>query len=283
MKHTKLISLALLCAVLVPASEGWAASKFPKVPGKGRKVAIVAHRGYWNCEETSFSENSIASLRLAQEYGLWGSEFDVHITSDDVPIVFHNKTVAGLKIWDHTWAELKPHLLPNGETIPTLDEYLAQGAKCKTTVLVFELKIQKDQAREEKMVDLSLDLLRKHGLMDPKRVIFISFSKFMCDKIAREAPGFVNQYLEGDIVPAKLAEDNINGFDYYDKTLAKNLNWIAEAHALKMSTNVWTVNKEEDMRLFIDNGIDAITTNEPLLLRKILGKKEFRKARRYRK
>ena len=86
-----------------------------------------------------------------------------------------------------------------------------------------------------------------------------------------------------DIVPAKLAEDNINGFDYYDKTLAKNLNWIAEAHALKMSTNVWTVNKEEDMRLFIDNGIDAITTNEPLLLRKVLGKKEFRKARRYRK
>ena len=44
-----------------------------------------------------------------------------------------------------------------------------------------------------------------------------------------------------------------------------------------MSTNVWTVNKPEKMRKFIDLGIDAITTNEPLVLRDLLGEKEFKK------
>ena len=43
-----------------------------------------------------------------------------------------------------------------------------------------------------------------------------------------------------------------------------------------MSVNVWTVNKAKDMRNFIDMGVDVITTNEPLLLREILGDKEFK-------
>ena len=43
-----------------------------------------------------------------------------------------------------------------------------------------------------------------------------------------------------------------------------------------MSTNVWTVNKPEQMQYFIDLGINAITTNEPMVLRELLGDKEFK-------
>ena len=28
-----------------------------------QKVHIVAHRGYWNCEEAGFARNSVAALR----------------------------------------------------------------------------------------------------------------------------------------------------------------------------------------------------------------------------
>ena len=43
-----------------------------------------------------------------------------------------------------------------------------------------------------------------------------------------------------------------------------------------MSINSWTVNKEKDIQNMIDLGVDCITTNEPLLVRKMLGKRELK-------
>ena len=50
---------------------------FPVIDQKG-DVAIVAHRGFWKSEQGGMSENSIASLKAAQDAGLWGSECDIH-------------------------------------------------------------------------------------------------------------------------------------------------------------------------------------------------------------
>ena len=38
---------------------------------ENRKTDIVAHRGFWNCEEAGYAKNSIAALRCAQEAGFW--------------------------------------------------------------------------------------------------------------------------------------------------------------------------------------------------------------------
>ena len=43
-----------------------------------------------------------------------------------------------------------------------------------------------------------------------------------------------------------------------------------------MSVNVWTVNKEEDMKPLIEAGVDQITTDKPLLLRELLAEKELK-------
>ena len=67
---------------------------FPQIDQKG-KVAIVAHRGFWKSEQGGMSENSIASLKAAQDAGLWGSECDIHLTADDVIIVNHNNDIEG--------------------------------------------------------------------------------------------------------------------------------------------------------------------------------------------
>ena len=62
-----------------------------------KQCGIVAHRGFWNCEEAGYAKNSIAALRCAQEAGFWGSEFDVNMTSDGVLIVYHDSDVKGKK------------------------------------------------------------------------------------------------------------------------------------------------------------------------------------------
>ena len=272
----KNISVIAAAALLALTSCAGTKTGFPKIDQKG-KTAVVAHRGFWNCEAAGFAENSIASLKAAQDNGFWGSEFDVHITTDDVILVFHNDEIDGARIDTCEAAVFAEHRLANGEKIPTLDEYLTQGEKSDKTVLVLELKPEITIEREDALVDLSIEALIAHNLFDPKRVIFISFSKYICDRIAAEYPEFINQYLEGDFSPEELAEYGINGFDYYEKTVLKDSTIVERAHALGMSTNAWTVNKPEEMQKFIDLGIDAITTNEPLVLRDLLGEKEFKK------
>ena len=240
---------------------------------------IGAHRGFWNCDETLHTENSIASLKAAQDNGFWGSEFDIHLTSDNQVVVHHDASIKGNKIQKNTYDFLKQFKLPNGESMPTLDEYLEQGAKCPSTVLVLEFKSQYSKEREDKMVDITFRKLKKHGLYDPDKVIFISFSMNICQKVAAEAPEFTNQYLNGDIAPADLHKDGINGIDYHYSAFYKHPEWVKEAHDLGMSVNVWTVDKEKDMKAMIDLGVDCITTNEPLTLRHLLGSKELRIAK----
>ena len=253
---------------------------FPAIDQQG-KVAIVAHRGFWNCEQAGFSENSIASLKAAQDYGLWGSECDIHITSDDVVIVNHDPSIKGKAISTHKYSDFAEDLLPNGEKRPTLDEYLVQTAKCKTTMLVIELKKQPSQEREDKLLDLTVEALKAHRLFDPSLVLFITFSKHMCERIAKEYPLFINQFLSSDPIldedPAIYAALKINGVDYHRKMFIAHPEWVKNAHNLGMSVNVWTVNKADEIKKMIEIGVDAITTNEPLLVREILGSNEFKK------
>ena len=281
MKH---ILPTLLCAALVLSSCAGSkfvpgtATSFPKANQKG-KTAIVAHRGFWNCEAAGYMENTIASLKAAQDNGLWGSEFDIHITSDDVVLVNHNDNIQGVKIAENPLSVFKAMTHKNGEHPSTLDEYLTQGEKCATTVLVIELKPQKSVDREDLLWQKTVEALKAHQLYDPKRVAFISFSHHICQKIAAEAPQFINQYLEGDIAPDVLATEGINGIDYEQKVFIENPDYVQAAHDKGMTVNAWTVNKDHNMRSLIYLGIDALTTNEPLLARKVLGDREFKLAK----
>ena len=250
---------------------------FPAV-NQGGKIAVAAHRGFWKTEAAGNSQNSIASLGAAMDNGFWGSECDIHLTSDDVIIVNHDNSIDGLKIKTHTYAELSSHLLKNGEKRPTFDEYLDRLATGDgKTTLVVEFKIQGDEAKENLLVDKAIAALKSHGLYDPSKVAFISFGHNICLRVASLAPEFVNQYLNGDIAPAKLAAEGINGIDYERGVFRIHPNWVKEAHDLGMSVNAWTVDKADDMDYLISLGVDAITSNEPLLVRERLGDKEYRR------
>lgn len=251
------------------------AKEFPNVAHEGR-TAIVAHRGYWNCAAAGFAENSLASLREAQAEGFWGSECDVHLTSDDIVVVHHDATIRGRRIHVNNFDSFSPHRLKNGEPLPTLDEYLVQAKESGRTVLVIELKPQENAAREDKLVELTLKALREQCLYLPERINFISFSKHICELIAKQCPEFTNQYLNGDLSPEQLAAAGINGLDYEQSVIYRDPSIVARAHTLGMSVNVWTVDKARDLRFFIQLGVDAITTNEPMLLRELLDNKEFK-------
>lgn len=92
---------------------------------------IIAHRGQHQDGVQDATENSIAALANAQKLGIYGAEFDVWITTDDVLVINHNATVAGsdLKIEESAYAQIKDLTLANGEVLPTFDAYLEQAPR----------------------------------------------------------------------------------------------------------------------------------------------------------
>lgn len=235
-----------------------------------REVAIVAHRGFWNCEEGGMARNSVAALVQAQENGFWGAEFDVNMSKDRKLLVFHDGSVKGVSIEKNKAERFADHRLENGESIPTIDQYLAQAQKYPGTILVYELKKHSNPDIETKAVKQTIKKLKKYKLFSPDRVMFISFSKHICEKFAELAPGFTVQYLEQDADPDELIKDDINGIDIKHTYLRKHPELIERARANNMSINTWTVNKEEDIRKMIELGVDQITSDYPLLVRQIL-------------
>jgi glycerophosphoryl diester phosphodiesterase len=231
------------------------------------QTKVIAHRGYWDCEGSA--QNSIASLQKAQELKIYGSEFDVYMTSDGVLVVNHDDKIEGFKIEDTPYGQLKDLRLKNGEKLSTLETYLQQGKKDKKTMLILELKSHSTKEKEDKASAAVVKMVKKTGVK--KHTEYISFSLNICKELVRLDPKAEVAYLNGDMTPQALKALKIPGIDYHFDVIQKNKNWIEEAHKLKMKVNVWTINSEEVMQEMIAAGVDYITTDKPLLAKKLTG------------
>lgn len=235
---------------------------------------IVAHRGYWRTDGSA--QNSITSLQKAAAVGCYGSEFDVWITADGVPVVFHDATIDGIRIEDTTFATLMNHRLQNGEFIPTLQQYLTEGSKIEGCQLILEIKPHRNEVRDKRIADMCVELVRTLGL--EKKTEYISFSKVVCQRLHEITPDSKVAYLNGELAPAQIKEMGLTGIDYNEKVFVKHPEWLQEAKQLGVEVNVWTVDGEENLRHHANlEGVDLITTNDPEILKGILAEQEAAK------
>ena len=95
-------------------------------------------------------------------------------------IVYHDGKIDGKSIEKHPYAEFADFTIANGEKIPTIDEYLEQGKKYPETMLVYEMKPHSCDEVEDRFVEHTIAKLKEHELLDPERVMFISFSYHIC-------------------------------------------------------------------------------------------------------
>lgn len=224
---------------------------------------VIAHRGAWKVED--LPQNSIASLERAVELGCAGSEFDVHLTKDDVLVVNHDNDYYGIDIATATYAELLAKKHPNGESIPTAEAYLREGMKQKKTKLIYELKTSKlGKERTLHSADLTVQLVKKLGAEE--WVEYIAFDYDACKRIIELDPKAKVYYLNGDKTPAEAKKDGLFGLDYHFNVYKKNPTWIREAKTLGLVVNVWTVNTQEEMTNLLDQDVEFITTDQPALL-----------------
>jgi len=240
---------------------------FESMSQKKSSTQVIAHRGAW--KNTAVPENSIAALQHAIRLGCWGSEFDVHMSSDSVPFILHDHSIQGIHIEKTSAADLGKIRLSNGEPLPTLESYLEAGKNQKRTRLILEIK--SSDISKERSLALTVkcvEMVKKLNVASLTE--YIAFDFDVCQKVKQLDPSAIVTYLNGDKSPDELAAAGLDGLDYHYSVYKQHEDWVAIAKKKKLITNVWTVNDAEAMRWFIERKVDYITTNEPERLIELL-------------
>lgn len=249
MKNLLLLATFLLCTMGIEA-----------------QTKVIAHRGFW--KTTGSAQNSITSITKADSIHCFGSEIDLWVTSDGKVMVNHDPVFNGVTLETSPYNEVKGLKLANGEYMPTFDKYLKTAKKLGVQLIV-EIKTHKDLARQNLCIDKALKMVKKAKMQD--RVTYIAFSLDACKKLKADAPANTEvYYLNGDLAPQEIKNLGFAGIDYDKKVLKDHPEWIEQCHNLGLKVNVWTVNKMEDLRTFVDQKVDYITTNEPVMLQELL-------------
>ena len=232
-----------------------------------KEVKIFAHRG----ASGYAPENTLAAFRLAEEQGSDGVELDVQLTKDGEVVVIHDEKIDRTStgtgfVRDYTLEELKKFSFHNhmeayeGETIPTLEEVLNLLKPGKMEVNI-ELKtgIFWYPEIEEK----TMEIVKTTGMED--RVIYSSFNHYSIQEVRRLNPEAETAYLYGDVildVEKYAAGTGVQGLHpaLYHLYMSDFLKRWKESG---LKVRVWTVNREEDMKHFIEAGLEAVITNYP--------------------
>lgn len=223
------------------------------------KSQVIAHRGYWNTK--SSSQNSLKALEKAHEINVYGSEFDVHLTADNVLVVYHDDRIDGRRVQDLNYADLTKMRLLNGEKMPTLEAFLKKSKKLNGLKLIFELKSHATPERNREAARKSVEMIEKMGLGE--RTEYITFNLDAGKEFIRISPHTPVFYLNGELAPAELKELGFAGLDYHVNVMRKNPEWFEACKALGLKTNVWTVNEPDAIKEMADYGADFITTDTP--------------------
>ena len=228
---------------------------------------IFAHRG----ASGYAPENTLEAFRLAMEQGADGIELDVHLTKDGEVVVIHDETLNRTsngqgKVRDYTLEELKKFSFHNhmekykGVQIPTLKEVLDLVENFSMKVNI-ELKtgIYWYEGIEAK----TMEIVKNKKMED--RVIYSSFNHYSIQKVLEQDIHAETAYLFSDVLlnMEKYAKDTgVKGLHpaVYHLKMADFLETYLNSG---LKVRVWTVNKKEDMKMFMDAGVDAVITNYP--------------------
>jgi glycerophosphoryl diester phosphodiesterase len=255
------------------------AEPLKKIFPSGRfPVMVVAHRGF----SGTSPENTLVAFKKAIDPGADMIELDVRLSKDGEVVVIHDESLERTtngkgRVIDLTLDELKKldagskfHPSFSGERIPALREVLQLA---HDRVLV-NIELKKGDYGKWTILDLAdraLLEVEKAGMAD--RVLFSSFDPSVLERLLRANPRMPVAYLYNRPwnFPGEVTEGRPFQALNCRKTVLTREN-ISRAHEEGVRIGVYTLNTEEEMERFIDLKVDAIITDYPDRLIKILEK-----------
>ena len=234
---------------------------------------IWAHRG----ADGYAPENTLEAFEIAAGMGADGVELDVQLTKDGRIVVCHDERIdrtSNGKGWlkDYTLEELREYDFSDGNEkyagtrIPTLEEVL-DLLQYTGMYVDIELKTRTFSYRgiEKKCVEL----VREKGYQD--RVVFSSFNHLSLQKIHLYAPKMPIAYLYLHAIPSIIPFAKKIGVSAMNISChnLQTQGFVEKCRESNMQINAWTINKEEEMRLCMEHGVNAVITDYPDLLMQI--------------
>jgi glycerophosphoryl diester phosphodiesterase len=235
---------------------------------------VVAHRG----ASSDAPENTLASFNQAILSGAHFIEMDIQVTSDGVPIVFHDKglsrTTNGIgfaskltfrelkKLDSGVWFDEKF----SGETIPSLEEALEFLSG--KVLLNIELKNLGENAPVH--IKNITGLLAKYQYLD--KVVISSFfyeQLKVLKKINPSIPIAPIRVPKDKTLPSILKRElDCDGFVCSVEEINDEV--ANDAKANNLFLGVYSVDNEEDLDFVLSFGVRAIVTNYPKKILSIL-------------
>lgn len=228
---------------------------------------IFAHRG----ASGYAPENTLAAFEMAMEQGADGIELDVQLTKDGQVVVLHDETIDRVSdgtgfVKDYTLEELRQYSFHNhrkeyvGVRIPLLKEVL-ELVKPGNMQVNIELKtgIFWYPDIEKK----TIEIVKKAGMEN--RVIYSSFNHYSIQRVKALEEKAETAYLYSDVildVERYAKETGVQGLHPAVYHL-KMSDFIKKYQESGLKVRVWTVNKEDDMKEFMKQHLEAIITNYP--------------------
>jgi glycerophosphoryl diester phosphodiesterase len=230
---------------------------------------VIGHRG----AAGSAPENTIASFRRAAELGCRWVEFDVQLSADDVPILFHDSslsrttngagrltrvTLDGLKKLDAgSWfgADFA------GEKIPTLAEALLEIAKLG---LIPNIEIKSPRAYAAQTARLAIIEAFKVWPKDAPLPFISSFSPEALVQARKVVPNWPRGYLSPYVTQAKIVAAQKLGCASFGLALKRvDAKSIAQLHDSGFLVFVYTVNDRNEAERLFALGVDGLFSDRP--------------------
>ncbi|MBR4756960.1 MAG: HAD-IIB family hydrolase [Bacteroidales bacterium] len=228
------------------------------------QTKVMSHRGYY-AHPGSF-ENTLTSLKGAQDLGVEGIELDVHLTTDDSLVILHGPRIAGTEyanVQELDYRTVRSCVLPNGDRVPNLRDYFAQAKNTPGLMLFLELKAHPTPERETKLAEKVIALCDEMLMYD--QITFISFSEHLCDEILRLKPG--TQVIPISSSKAFTTEELLRkgyaGVSYHMNVVMNRTHLLDEAHEAGLQTVLWPVNSYDLADFAMKHHVDYVSSDQP--------------------
>jgi glycerophosphoryl diester phosphodiesterase len=237
---------------------------------------LISHRG----AHKEAPENSCRAFEIALDYGVDGIETDVQLSSDGVPVLFHNPTahhVTGSRkrVSSYSREQLQAiDLGEKGETIriPTLTEALATFAK--RTRLLIEIKSRKPDrtsGRSDALTDKVVAAITRLPSSIQADIYILSFDPDVLAQVNRKAPHLkcvLNTDGNGqwcvpvaDLMRGAVVLDFLSVVCLEKKKLSAQV--VTWAHAQGLDVFTYCCNTRAQLERALTLGVDGIMSDKP--------------------
>ena len=232
-------------------------------------LEIIAHRGF----SSIAPENTLAAFEQAIARGASSIEFDIQLSADSVPVIFHDATLERIigvsdKVRDKNLSQLQTLDAGKwfgaeflGQKIPTLKEALSI-LKNVDKFLYFDVKPHCEWLDSE--VASFVNTLNDAGIKE--KCVITSFSDRFLGQVRRLSDGLAIGHIvanleayKSQLAQAVVNRDNLISSQY--RVLLENSALIQASRIQGVDIVAWTVDDRSDMQKLVDLGITRIVTN----------------------